>query len=109
MFTNGLKMDLSLRAWDENFIKWKHWLSGKKKIPGKAVSKEGHADRLLGMKEPITIDSLEKKCNRNQCFVLTTPFHNFLFYWMIFVYITAMGWRTKFWTEYSISILHYLL
>ena len=37
-----------------------HWLSGKEKVPGAAVSKGGHADSLLDMRRPITIDFLEK-------------------------------------------------
>ena len=37
-----------------------HWLSGKEKVPGVMVSKEGHADSVLEYKWSITIDFLEK-------------------------------------------------
>ena len=38
-----------------------HWLSGKKNVPGAAVSKEGHADSLLGYeKNPLQLISLKK-------------------------------------------------
>ena len=36
------------------------WLSGKEKVLGAAVRKEGHANSLLGHKRSITIDFLEK-------------------------------------------------
>ena len=35
-------------------------LSGKEKVPGTVVSKEGHAESLLIVKGPITIDFLGK-------------------------------------------------
>ena len=47
MFRNGLNIGLPLQAWLENRAK-KHWLSGKEKVPGVAVSKEGHVNNLLG-------------------------------------------------------------
>ena len=36
------------------------WLLRKENIPGAVISKERHADSLLGHKRPITIDFLEK-------------------------------------------------
>ena len=42
-----------------------HWLSGKEKVPGAVVSKEGHNDNLLNTKGPITIDFLEKDATVN--------------------------------------------
>ena len=35
-----------------------HWFSGKEKVPGAVVSKEGNADCILGHKRPITTDFL---------------------------------------------------
>ena len=37
-----------------------HWLSGKEKILASALSKEGHVDSVLEMKERISVDFLEK-------------------------------------------------
>ena len=49
-FTNGLIIGLPQWAWVEKIIHGveAHWLSCKEKVPGVAVSKDGHADRLLG-------------------------------------------------------------
>ena len=50
MFTNGLNMDLLIQAWVEKIVHWieTHWLSGKEKVQGTVVSKEGDTDSLLG-------------------------------------------------------------
>ena len=55
-------MDLQLRIWVENKVHEKeaHWLSGKEKVPGVAVNKEGHAACFWDMKGPMTIDFLER-------------------------------------------------
>ena len=44
MFTNGLKMGFPLQTWVEKTVHGLeiYWLSGKKKVPGTVVSKEGH-------------------------------------------------------------------
>ena len=42
-----------------------HRLSGKEKVPGSAVSKEGDAVSLLGRKGPIAIDFHEKGATVN--------------------------------------------
>ena len=49
IFANGQNMGLPLWAWVEKTVYGveTHWLFGKEKIPGTAVSKEGHADNLL--------------------------------------------------------------
>ena len=50
MFTNKLNMGLPLWSWMEKTVHGvkKHWLSNKEKVLGATVSKEGHADSLLG-------------------------------------------------------------
>ena len=50
MFMNGLNMALLLQACVKNIVYGMetHLLSGKEKIPGVAVCKEGYADSLLG-------------------------------------------------------------
>ena len=50
MFTNGLNIGLSLRAWAEKTVYGENinWLSCKEKVQGAAISKEGHADNVLG-------------------------------------------------------------
>ena len=50
MFTNGLNMGLPLCAWVKKIVLGVEtpWLSGKEKVQGAAVSKEGHAYSLLG-------------------------------------------------------------
>ena len=46
-------MGLSQWAWVEKTVcsVETHWLSGKEKVPGATVSKEGNADNLLGQKK----------------------------------------------------------
>ena len=43
-------MDVSRRVWVENTVHQMktYWISGKEKVPGAVVRKEGHADNLLG-------------------------------------------------------------
>ena len=43
-------MGLPLCGWVEKTVNEleTHWLSGKKKVSGTVISKEGHADNLLG-------------------------------------------------------------
>ena len=43
-------MDLSQRTWVEKPVDEveTRWLSSKEKVPGAAISKEGHGDSLLG-------------------------------------------------------------
>ena len=50
MFTHGLNMSLPLQAWVGKSVHEveTHRLSGKEKVLGAVVSKEGHADSLLG-------------------------------------------------------------
>ena len=50
IFTNGLNIGLPLLTWTKKIAHEvnTHWLSSKKKVLGLAVSKEGHADNLLG-------------------------------------------------------------
>ena len=76
MLTNRLKVDLTQRAWvEKTALKWKHWHSGKEKILGEAVSKESHADTLLGHEKPMTIDFLEKGATVNCCSIFLLPTH----------------------------------
>ena len=45
-----------------------NWLSGREKDPGAAVSKEDHAESVLGYERPINIDFLEKGTTVNKAF-----------------------------------------
>ena len=47
-------MGLTLEAWVEKTVHRMdtHWLSSTEKVPGAAVSNEGHADSLLGHWRP---------------------------------------------------------
>ena len=68
LFTNGLNMGLLLWARVKKIVYGvkTHWLSGKEKVPGIVVSKEGHAVTIFwDMKEPITIDFLENDASIN--------------------------------------------
>ena len=81
MFTDKLNTT-SLGKKDSPWIKNK--LFGKEKDLCTVVSKEGHADSLLGHKGPITVDFLEKcESEKNACL---GKIH--LIYWMtIYIYI----------------------
>ena len=50
MFTNGLIIGLPLEASVEKLVYGveTYWLSGKEKLLGAAISKEGHVDNVLG-------------------------------------------------------------
>ena len=50
MFTNDFNMSLPPWAQVKKIVDGMktYWLSGKEKTPGTAVSKEGHADSVLG-------------------------------------------------------------
>ena len=67
MYTNGLNIGLLLQACVKKTVDSHNidWLSGKEKVPGAAVSKEGHAYSLLGNEGPTTIDFLEKGATVN--------------------------------------------
>ena len=61
-----------------------HRLSNKEKFPVATVCKEGHDDHFWDMKEPITLDFLEKGATVNSvsnCQLL------YFIYWMTLVYI----------------------
>ena len=49
IFSNGLNMGLPIQAWVDKSVHRveTYWLSGKEKVPGTAISKEGHADSFL--------------------------------------------------------------
>ena len=49
-----------------------HQLYVKEKVPGTAVSKEDHADSLIGHERTHHLISL-KRCNCKQCFLLPIP------------------------------------
>ena len=59
------------------------WLSSKNKNPGAVVSKEGHADSVLGHEKPIIIDFFKKGCYVSslvsgqyfRCFDIPCPRH----------------------------------
>ena len=69
MFTNGLKMGLSLLVWIEKTVHEVeiHWLSSKEKVPGTAVSKEGDADSVLGQERRHYYWFPWKRSNSKQC------------------------------------------
>ena len=47
-------------------LNWKllYYISDEKKVPGAVISKDGHADNLLGRERPFTIDFSEKAASR---------------------------------------------
>ena len=63
MFTNGLNMSLLLQARVEKTVYWleTHWISGKEKVLGVAVSKTSHADSVLGYERTHDYKFLVKK------------------------------------------------
>ena len=50
IFTNGLNMCMPLWIKDTVYEVGTHWLSSRKKVPGTAVSKEGHIDSVAERK-----------------------------------------------------------
>ena len=50
-----------------------HWLSDKEKVLGAVVSKEGHADSLLGRVRIHYNWFPWRRCNYKQCFLFPTP------------------------------------
>ena len=76
-------------------MEWKHRLSGKEKVLGRAVSKEGHANGFLDRERPITIDFLEKGATINSasyCQILNQHFTLFI-EWSSYNYTTVQGCR----------------
>ena len=65
LFINGLKMGLPRQACVKKTVHVVeiHWITSKEKVPGEAVSKEGHADCLLGYKRTHYNWFLWKWCN----------------------------------------------
>ena len=68
IYKNGQKHGLQLTV-DEVEA---HWHSNKEKVPDAAVSKEGHADSVLGHKKTHHHWFPWKRCNCNQCIQLPT-------------------------------------
>ena len=68
-------MGLSLGAWVKKTVDREETqlLSGKEKVLGTAVSKEGHADNLLEHDRTHHNWFSKKRCNFKQCFLLPTP------------------------------------
>ena len=68
-------MGFTLQAWVEKTVHEveTHWLSGKEKVPGVAISKEGDAISVLGHEGPTT-GNLKKGAtiNRVSCCQLFT-------------------------------------
>ena len=61
MFTNGLNIGLQWRTWVKKTVHGvETLLSGKDKVPGPAVSKEGYAAGSCDMKALIIMISLKK-------------------------------------------------
>ena len=58
-------MDFSLRVKKTIHRVETHWLSGKKKVLGATVSKEGHANSLLGHERTNHLVSLKKGATIN--------------------------------------------
>ena len=71
-------------SWKDSPWNKKPWLS--KKVPGTVVSKEGHADSLLGHERT---HYNWKKCNFKQYFLLPTPEAKFTLFieWLSYIYI----------------------
>ena len=74
-FTNGLNMGLPLQARGEKTVYGveTYWLSGKENILGATVSKESHADDILGHERTHDYWFPWKRCNCKQCFSLPIP------------------------------------
>ena len=74
MLTNELNMRLLWWAWVEKTDHGveTHWLSGKKNIPVSGVSKEDHADNLLGHEKTDDYWFPWKRCNCILYFLLST-------------------------------------
>ena len=53
-------------------MKWKHWLSGREKVPGAAVGKEGHAGSFLGHERTYHSWFPGKRRNCKECFQILT-------------------------------------
>ncbi len=68
-------MNLPLWPWFEKTHREMntYWLSPKEKVPGAEVSKETHADSLLGQEKTHHYFFSKKWSNCKQCFVLPTP------------------------------------
>ena len=69
-----LNLHLPLQAWVEKVVHKgeAHWLCNTEKVPGTVISKEGHADNLLGYEKIHNNWCSRKRCSRKQCFVLPT-------------------------------------
>ena len=67
MLTNGLNMGLPLRARVKKTVHGveTHWLSGKEKVLGAAVSKESHAGTVFYDMKCLSIDFLEEGATVN--------------------------------------------
>ena len=74
IFTNELNMGLQLWSWVEKTVHGvkTHWLSNKEKVPGRVISKEGHANSLLGHEITHQFWFCWKRCNCKLCFLLST-------------------------------------
>ena len=75
-----------------------HWLSDKEKVPGVAVSKEGHVDSLLGHEETHHCWSPWKKCKCKEYFLLLTPLAKFTLFikWPNLITTSRMWHKVKF-------------
>ena len=76
-------MGLPLWAWIEKIIQEVDIY----RLSGAMVSKEGHADILLGHKGRVTIDFFEKDATVNSVTYYHLLNHVHLIYWMTLVYI----------------------
>ena len=75
LFTDEIDLGLPLQACAEKTVYGvgKHCLSGKGKVLCTAVSKEGHADYVLGHEMTHHYWFLWKRCNRKHFFQLPNP------------------------------------
>ena len=91
VFTNKLNITLPLQAWVENTVSGVkiHWLSSKEKVLGAAVSKDSHADSLLGDERIHHNWFPWKMYNYKQYFLLQTLLTKFTLFieWALYIYI----------------------
>ena len=76
--------------WSGNII------SGKEKVTGETVSKEGYADILLGHERTHHKWFLWKRSNCKQYFLLPSPLVKFTLFieWLLYILIKTLGYKT---------------
>ena len=94
MFTIGLNGGLPLQACIEKIVHGVkiHWLFNIEKVPGAVVSKEGHAESILGHEKTHHYWFSWKRCNYNQWFIFPTPHVKFTLFIEWPYYLCVYEW-----------------